>query len=98
MSVYSITQDSTSANPKLQTFMVVAEKDVSNAVSEISLFLDECSEESYGYQVEKILPFPFPLKSQSKNMGFEISFLGKIFFPLVSIPKDFYIIFVKNLC
>ncbi|XP_051129561.1 uncharacterized protein LOC127250360 isoform X2 [Andrographis paniculata] len=51
MSIYNIAQKSSSRNPKLLTFMVVCEKDVSNAVSEILSFLDKCAIESCSYQV-----------------------------------------------
>ncbi|XP_051121890.1 uncharacterized protein LOC127245183 [Andrographis paniculata] len=51
MSIYSIAQRLSSKTPKLLTFMVVSEKDVSNAISEISSCLDECTIESGGYQV-----------------------------------------------
>ncbi|KAI3459692.1 hypothetical protein Pfo_016355 [Paulownia fortunei] len=54
MSLYAIAQEPSSRNPKLQTFMVVAEKDISTFVSEISSFMDEYSVESHGSQAREL--------------------------------------------
>ncbi|KAL0433021.1 UNVERIFIED_CONTAM: eEF1A lysine and N-terminal methyltransferase [Sesamum latifolium] len=51
MSVYAIAQEPSSRNSKLRTFMVVAEKDINTVVSEISLYMDECSVEARDNQV-----------------------------------------------
>ncbi|XP_011073798.1 methyltransferase-like protein 13 isoform X2 [Sesamum indicum] len=51
MSLYAIAPDPSSRNSKLRTFMVVAEKDNNTVVSEISLYMDECSVEAHNNQV-----------------------------------------------
>lgn len=46
MSLHAVGLEPSSQTPKLQTFMVVAEKDSTSAVSDISSFLGEYSVES----------------------------------------------------
>ncbi|KAL3628305.1 hypothetical protein CASFOL_027351 [Castilleja foliolosa] len=54
MSLYVIAKEPSSRNLKLQTFMVVVEKDISASVSEISSFMDEYSAESHGNQAREL--------------------------------------------
>ncbi|KAL8026597.1 hypothetical protein ABFX02_14G038600 [Erythranthe guttata] len=54
MSLYTIAKEPSSRNIKLQTFMVVVEKDISTSVSEISSFMDEYSVESHGNQAREL--------------------------------------------
>lgn len=57
MSLYAVAQEPSSRNLKLQTFMVVAEKDSSTSVSDISSFVGKYSVESHGNQVKALSPF-----------------------------------------
>lgn len=59
MSLYTIAKEPSSRNLKLQTFMVVVEKDISASVSAISTFMDEYSVESHGNQVKALFTFSF---------------------------------------
>ncbi|KAG8375987.1 hypothetical protein BUALT_Bualt09G0016200 [Buddleja alternifolia] len=54
MSLYGISQEPSPRKPKLQTFMVVAAKDISTVISEISSFMGEYSVESHGNQAREL--------------------------------------------
>ncbi|KAI3459689.1 hypothetical protein Pfo_016352 [Paulownia fortunei] len=49
-----LSEEPSSGNTKLKTFMVVAEKDISTVVSQISSFMDEYSVESHGNQAREL--------------------------------------------
>ncbi|KAK4433816.1 eEF1A lysine and N-terminal methyltransferase [Sesamum alatum] len=49
-----LSEEPSSRNPKLRTFMVVAEKDMNTVVSEMSLYMDECSVEAHDNQVREL--------------------------------------------
>ncbi|XP_057783661.1 uncharacterized protein LOC131001316 [Salvia miltiorrhiza] len=54
MSLHAISQGPPYGTPKLQTFVVVAEKDSPTSISDISLFLGEYSIERHGNQARKL--------------------------------------------
>ncbi|GER28789.1 S-adenosylmethionine-dependent methyltransferase [Striga asiatica] len=54
MSIYAIDQEPSPKSLKLQTFMVVAEKDTSSTISEISSSMDEKSGQSHGDQARQL--------------------------------------------
>lgn len=74
MSLHAIAQGPPYGTAKLQTFVVVAEKDSSTAISDISSFLGEYSVERYGNQVKQ-----FHLTSRTRKFKFILSIiLGNI--------------------
>ncbi|KAL6580734.1 hypothetical protein OROMI_006657 [Orobanche minor] len=54
MSLYAIAQEPSFGGPKLQTFMVVAEKEIYNVVSEITMIMDEYSVQFNGDQARQL--------------------------------------------
>ncbi|KAL8027080.1 hypothetical protein ABFX02_14G072600 [Erythranthe guttata] len=54
VNLYAIAQEPSSGTTKQHTFMLVAEKYILTVVSQVTSFMDECSVESHGYQVQKV--------------------------------------------
>ncbi|EYU45720.1 hypothetical protein MIMGU_mgv1a018471mg [Erythranthe guttata] len=54
VNLYAIAQEPSSGTIKQHTFMLVAEKYILTVVSQVTSFMDECSVESHGYQVQKV--------------------------------------------